>query len=127
MSLLLGALSTSLGADDIGFCSGVVNLTTANWELKIINASGVLASLKPAGNDFNFLPYDYTQLGRCLENGSYYWGDITLRYRTGPDLDWVDTNSAAARTPVDVANTNALAAHHMEKTMKAGPLRVTRE
>lgn len=115
-----------LAQDDIGFGNGVTDLSTANFEIKIIKDSGTLASLKPTGSDFDFLPYDYLLLDRRVQNGSYQWGDINIRYRDHCAKNWTDGNSAAQRTPVVSVDTGALAASNMSPTMTTGPLNITR-
>uniref|UniRef100_A0A8H7NIQ1 Alpha-L-rhamnosidase six-hairpin glycosidase domain-containing protein n=1 Tax=Bionectria ochroleuca TaxID=29856 RepID=A0A8H7NIQ1_BIOOC len=119
---------TAQAQDDIGFKNGVVELNTANFDVKLIKDSGTLASLRPAGSDFDFLPYDYLLLDRRVQNGSYHWGDITLRYRERCGGNWSDGDSAAQRTPVTwLEDGVALAATNLSPTMQTGPLNITRE
>lgn len=94
-TFILHASST----DDIGFAAGTLGFSTNKWNLKVLNSSGTLACL-PAGSDFDFLPYDFMLNGSRLENGSYHWGDVTLRYRLNPSATWVYQDSAARRKPV---------------------------
>lgn len=116
-----------LGTDDIGFGHGVVDVKTKNWDIKIVKDSGTLASLKPVNSDFDFLPYEYMLNGMRLENGSYHWGDINIRYRDALSATWSTSSSAAQRKPVINLNSSQLVASDMSPTIPLGPLNITRE
>ncbi|KAH0424935.1 hypothetical protein CcaCcLH18_11255 [Colletotrichum camelliae] len=126
-SLALITLPLCFGQDDIGFGNGTYAFKTRNWEAVIVKDSATLASLKPAGSDFDFLPYDLMQLGRRVQNGCYHWGDINLRYRATSSDTWNETSSATARQPVIEAGTGALLSSDLSPTMILGPLTVIRE
>ncbi|KAI1879261.1 hypothetical protein JX265_002215 [Neoarthrinium moseri] len=121
--ILVVNLGAVLGQDDLGIAQGYVDLKTANLNAKLVGKSQVLASLKPAGSDFDFLPFDY--LSRRARNGQYHWGDITFRYRqAGTSSAWVDGDSALARQPVTAySNTSA----NLTPTLPSGPLNITRQ
>ncbi|KAF5517873.1 hypothetical protein CGCA056_v011182 [Colletotrichum aenigma] len=126
-SLGLIALPLAFGQDDIGFGNGSYSFKTRNWEAVIVKDSATLASLKPTGSDFDFLPYDLMQLGRRVQNGCYHWGDINIRYRATSSDTWNETSSATARQPVIEAGTGALVTSDLSPTMTLGPLEVIRE
>ncbi|KAI8191150.1 hypothetical protein K4K51_012955 [Colletotrichum sp. SAR 10_75] len=121
------ALPLVFGQDDIGFGNGTYAFKTRNWEAVIVKDSATLASLKPTGGDFDFLPYDLMQLGRRVQNGCYHWGDINTRYRATSSDTWNETSSATARQPVIEAGTGALVSSDLSPTMALGPLKVIRE
>ncbi|KAK8099390.1 uncharacterized protein PG998_012631 [Apiospora kogelbergensis] len=135
---LLSLCASSAAAqndDNLGLRNGYLNLTTKNFELKLVRDAGVLVSLKPAGDSFDFLPFDY--LRYRARNGQYHWGDITYRYRevSGGGGRWIDGDSAAARKPVSAAAAGgggqggrALATSALAPTLPSGsPLNVTRQ
>ncbi|KAI8166456.1 hypothetical protein K4K49_005914 [Colletotrichum sp. SAR 10_70] len=126
-SLGLIGLPLVFGQDDIGFGNGTYAFKTRNWDAVIVKDSATLASLKPAGSDFDFLPYDLMQLGRRVQNGCYHWGDINIRYRATSSDTWNETSSATARKPVIEAGTGALVSSDLSPTMELGPLEVIRE
>ncbi|KAK8877144.1 hypothetical protein PGQ11_002090 [Apiospora arundinis] len=122
--------------DNLGLKNGYLNLTTKNFELKLVRDAGVLVSLKPAGNSFDFLPFDY--LRYRARNGQYHWGDVTYRYREagGNGGRWIDGDSAAARKSVGAAaggggqggGGSALVTSVLTPTLPSGsPLNVTRQ
>lgn len=108
--------------DDVGLAQGYVELTTQNFDAQLVAESQVLASLKPAGSDFDFLPFDY--ISRRARNGQYHWGDVTFRYRTVGSTSWISGDSAAARQPVTkISNYSA----SLAPTIPTGPLNFTRQ
>lgn len=126
--IFLGQIcSVSIAQDDIGFGNGVLDFSTANFDVKLIHDSGTLASLKPSASDFDFLPYGLLLESERVQNGTYHWGDITIRYRTASEGIWTNGNSAARRTPVKWLPTEAIAATDMSPTLDHGPLKITRE
>ncbi|KAK7946490.1 uncharacterized protein PG986_010811 [Apiospora aurea] len=130
---LCASLAVAQSDDNLGLRNGYLSLTTKNFELKLVKDAGVLVSLKPSGDSFDFLPFDY--LRYRARNGQYHWGDITYRYReasTGGDGGggrWIDGDSAAARKPVQ-GKTNEpgdLASSVLTPTLPGrSPLNVTR-
>ncbi|KZL67426.1 glycoside hydrolase family 43 protein [Colletotrichum incanum] len=120
-------LATVRGQDNLGLGNGYITLTTRNFNLQIVRNAHVLASLKPAGDAFDFLPFDYLPLR--ARNGQYHWGDITFRYRQAGTAAWTNGDSAAARQPVTAAPTSAgvLASSRLGPTLPTGPLNITRE
>lgn len=133
--LLLASLCASptiaQSNDDLGLKNGYLSLATKNFELQLVRDAGVLVSLKPAGDSFDFLPYDY--LRYRARNGQYHWGDITYRYREAATTSnggarWIDGDSAAARKPVlGTANDGALASSVLGPTLPSvSPLNITR-
>ncbi len=127
--LMAGLCSSSVGPDDLGLANGYVRFSTKNFDIKIAHDAQVLASLRPAGSSFDFLPFDY--MSRRARNGQYHWGDITLRYRTlrnGTASGWTDVDSALARKPVSGLHGPALAAASLAPTLPARlPLNISRE
>ncbi|KAI0835889.1 hypothetical protein F5Y06DRAFT_113263 [Hypoxylon sp. FL0890] len=114
--------------DDLGLNNGYITIETANFNAKIVRDAQVLASLTPAGNTFDFLPFDL--ISARAGNGQYHWGDITFRYREGDSSAWIDGDSAATREPVTTleTGTGALAASNLTPTLSnTGPLNITRE
>ncbi|KAF4874879.1 hypothetical protein CGCSCA1_v005848 [Colletotrichum siamense] len=120
-------IGTILGQDDLGTNNGFVDIETSNFKARIVRDAQILASLKPNGDDFDFLPFDI--LGNRSRNGQYHWGDVTYRYRTEGDNSWIDGNSAQTRKPVVTLSPNdgVLAAADLSSTLPSGPLNVTRE
>lgn len=133
-SLLLP--SATCQNDDLGVKNGYTTLKTANFNVKLVRDAQVLASLTPAGDTFDFLPFDL--LSARAGNGQYHWGDITFRYRVAGDDNgtWIDGDSAAARKPVAAlpitssssSSNGSLAAANLSPTLPtSSPLNVTRE
>ncbi|KAF9871467.1 hypothetical protein CkaCkLH20_11114 [Colletotrichum karsti] len=123
----LVALPSVLGQDNIGFANGTNAITTKNWDALIVKDSGTLASLRPKGSNFDFLPYDLMLLNRRVQNGCYHWGDITIRYRDSSSTTWNESSSATVRKPVLNLENEALASSDLSPTMSLGPLNITRE
>ncbi|KAH6987048.1 hypothetical protein EDB80DRAFT_623719, partial [Ilyonectria destructans] len=114
-------------SDDLGLDNGFIDVSIGNFKAKIAHDAQVLASLSPAGDSFDFLPYDLLKYRAA--NGQYHWGDITYRYRQGDDTTWIDGDSAQKRQPVKnmPAGSNILAASSLEKTLPNSPLSIARE
>ncbi|KAF6814612.1 hypothetical protein CPLU01_14363 [Colletotrichum plurivorum] len=128
--LLSGLLVSSvLAQDNLGLSNGYITLATRNFNLQLVRNAQVLASLKPAGDAFDFLPFDY--LSRRARNGQYHWGDVTFRYRAaGSTGAWTNGDSSAARQPVTTLTpgSGVLAASRMSPTLPGNsPLNITRE
>lgn len=124
--VLVSALATSVSCKDtLGLEDGYIELTTANFDVQIVRDAQVLASLKPAGGRFDFLPFDYLSLR--AKDGQYHWGDITFRYRTSGSTVWIAGDSSASRKKVNELSTGALAASSLTPTLPTGPLNITRE
>ncbi|KAI1432128.1 hypothetical protein GGR50DRAFT_625115 [Xylaria sp. CBS 124048] len=111
--------------DNLGLDDGYLTINTENFNVKIVKDAQVLASLSPAGSDFDFLPFDL--ISDRANNGQYHWGDITFRYRQQGSDDWISGDSAAARKPIKIANSNVLAASNLTPTLGDIPLNITRE
>ncbi|KAH7376857.1 hypothetical protein B0T11DRAFT_217470 [Plectosphaerella cucumerina] len=128
---LLAAIGPLLGLvasqDTLGLANGYIDIDTPSISARIVKDAQVLASLRVAGHDFDFLPFDY--LDRRARNGQYHWGDITLRYRAEGSSAWVSADSAAQRKPVAAgsASGDVLAFAALAATLPAGPLNITRE
>lgn len=127
VSLLAVLPLTSAQGDDIGLSNGYITLKTSNFDLELVKDAQVLASLKPSGGTFDFLPFDY--LPFRAGNEQYHWGDVTFRYRPVGSTAWIDGDSAAARKPVtSLAANESLAASSLAPTLPSGTaLGVTRE
>lgn len=125
--VLLTILSAVNGQDDtLGLADGYLNFSTKNFDIQVVRDAQVLASLKPAGGSFDFLPFDY--ISRRARDGQYHTGDITFRYRASGETTWTDGNSAATRKPVSSISTGALAASILAPTLPSNiTLNVTRE
>ncbi|KAL8358870.1 hypothetical protein RB601_008230 [Gaeumannomyces tritici] len=118
------------GQDNLGLSNGYINLTTANFNLQLVRDAQVLVSLKPTGDAFDFLPFDYLSLR--ARNGQYHWGDITFRYRRAGDAAWTSGDSSTARRAVPAVATpspGVLLSSLLGPTLgsTAGPLNITRE
>ena len=57
--------------------------------------SGVLQSLRPSGADFDFSPSDFFHLRNNASQ--YHTGDLTFRYRSSSDGDWMMADTAQVR------------------------------
>lgn len=131
--LLSGLVLTGVAGQDtdtLGLGNGYINLTTANFNLRLVRDAQVLASLKPAGDAFDFLPFDY--LPRRAHNLQYHWGDITFRYRRAGNATWTSGDSSTARqavTAVTPQSPGVLSSSRLGPTLGggAGPLNITRE
>lgn len=64
----------------------------------ILDNVGVLRSLKPKGQSFDFAPSDV--FDKRNGNGNYHTGDLTLRYRVGDSTSWSDGDTASNRTKI---------------------------
>ncbi|EON99630.1 hypothetical protein UCRPA7_4818 [Phaeoacremonium minimum UCRPA7] len=118
----------SLGqGDTLGLRNGYTKLQTANFDIQLVHDAQVLASLRPLGQTFDFLPSDY--LSQRAGNGQYHWGDITFRYRSAGSTAWINGDSAASRHAVSAVPSNeSLAASNLKPTLPSGiALNVTRE
>jgi len=114
------------GQDTLGIGNGYVSRNTKNFNVQIVRDSQTLASLRPAGSSFDFLPFDY--ISRRARNSQYHWGDVILRYREVNTATWLEANSATSRKPVTQLQTNALSAGSLTRTLPlALPLNITRE
>ncbi|KAH6885175.1 hypothetical protein B0T10DRAFT_530847 [Thelonectria olida] len=111
--------------DALGLGNGYLNFTTRNFDLRLTNDAQVLASLKPAGTSFDFLPFDYLTLRS--RNGQYHWGDITARYRDDNTSDWIFADSSKSRHRVTALHTKSLASSNMSPTLPESPLNISRE
>ncbi|KAI0010920.1 hypothetical protein F4779DRAFT_575975 [Xylariaceae sp. FL0662B] len=111
--------------DNLGLRNGYIVINTANFNAQIVRDAQVLATLSPANETFDFLPFDLISVR--AGNRQYHWGDITFRYREDGSNDWIDGDSAAARQPISAVETGALASAEIGATLPEGPLNVTRE
>ncbi|OOQ90480.1 hypothetical protein PEBR_04143 [Penicillium brasilianum] len=125
ISFLLFAFLVNGQNDTLGLSSGYTSLSTANFDIKLVTDSQILASLKPSGNDFDFLPFD--DITYRAGNGQYHNGDLTFRYRTSGATKWVSADSSSAREQVKGARTDGLAAADLSPTLPSNsPIRVIR-
>ena len=127
MAAIFASLAAGQNQDNLGLASGYLKLSTKNFDIQVTRDAQVLASLKPVGSAFDFLPFDL--LSRRARNGQYHWGDITIRYRTPNSSTWLDTNSAQSRKPVTaLRGSGPLAAAALAPTLPSTlPLNITRE
>ncbi|KAI0381318.1 hypothetical protein F5Y04DRAFT_79919 [Hypomontagnella monticulosa] len=120
--------SAACQGDTLGLKNGYITIKTANFNARVVKNAQVLASLSPAGDSFDFLPFDL--ISARAGNGQYHWGDITFRYRESVGSgSWINGDSAASRKTVTTLNTGAgaLASSSLTPTLPVGPLNVTRE
>lgn len=113
--VLLFALVAHGQNDTLGLSSGYTTLSTANFDIKLATDSQILASLKPAGDTFDFLPFD--DIAYRADNGQYHNGDITYRYRQSGETQWLSGDTSSARKKVKSLRTNALAAADLTPTL----------
>ncbi|KAK3322684.1 hypothetical protein B0H66DRAFT_620425 [Apodospora peruviana] len=130
LSLAQLLASSAAGQDTLGFGNGYLNRSTKNFDIQIVRDAQTLASLRPAGSSFDFLPLDY--LPRRARNGQYHWGDVTLRYRevnTTGNTPWVDIDSAKTRKTITSLRTDGqISAANLAPTLPTSlPLDITRE
>lgn len=109
----------------MGLSNGYIKLTTANFDVQIVGDAQVLASLKPAGEDFDFLPFDYLSLR--AKDDQYHWGDITHRYRTSGSTAWITGDSSKSRKRVTTLSIGALVSSEITPTLPTGHLNIMRE
>jgi hypothetical protein len=105
-------------SDDLGLANGYTTLKTKNFDLQLVTDAQVLASLKPSGSSFDFLPSDFLRYRAA--NGQYHIGDITFRYRTAEDGKWTTGDSSQSRAAVKSLEDNSLAAANMDATLPSG-------
>lgn len=125
-AICLFALAAHAQQDTLGLSGGYNSLSTANFDLKLVNDSQILASLKPSGDSFDFLPFD--DITYRAANGQYHNGDITYRYQESGSTQWVPADSSTARQNVTSIKTDDLAAADLTPTLPAdSPIRVVRK
>jgi hypothetical protein len=114
--------------DTLGLSNGYRKVSTANFDLSLVQDAQILASLRPKGQDFDFSPSDFLQ--HRAGNEQYHVGDVNFRFRAAGDSStWVDASSASSRQPVeDVPLTSALAEADLTDTLPDSfPLKVMRK
>ncbi|OGM43319.1 hypothetical protein ABOM_008706 [Aspergillus bombycis] len=113
-------------SDDLGLANGYTNLKTDHFDLRLVTDAQILASLRPSGSSFDFLPSDY--LPYRAANGQYHIGDITFRYRAVGDTEWTAGDSSQARAVVKSLDADALAAADLTSTLPgSSALQVVRQ
>ncbi|KAJ5832267.1 hypothetical protein N7474_000578 [Penicillium riverlandense] len=124
--ILLSALGVRGQNDTLGLKDGYLSFSTANFDIKLVKDSQILASLKPVGSSFDFLPFDDIELRAA--NGQYHNGDITYRYRLPGTTQWLSGDSSQSRKSITAVKSSSLAAADMAPTLPGdSPLHVTRE
>lgn len=124
--VLLFALVAYGQNDTLGLNGGYTTLSTANFDIKLVTDSQILASLKPAGDTFDFLPFD--NIVYRAGNGQYHNGDLTYRYRQSGGTLWLSGDTSSARKKVKSLRTNALAAADLAPTFPTdSPIHVIRK
>lgn len=124
--LLFFALTANAQNDTLGLSGGYTSLSTANFDIKLVKNSQILASLKPAGDSFDFLPFD--DIAYRAANGQYHNGDITYRYQQSGTTQWLSGDSSSTRNRVKSVRTDGLAAADLTPTLPADtPIRVIRK
>ncbi|KAJ5098849.1 hypothetical protein N7532_005850 [Penicillium argentinense] len=122
----LFALGANAQNDTLGLADGYTSLSTANFDIKLVKDSQTLASLKPSGDNFDFLPFD--DITYRAGNGQYHNGDITYRYRKLGDTQWISGDSSNARKSIKAVKNAALAAADLTSTLPANsPLHILRK
>lgn len=126
LSLALAQLVVSQ-EDNLGLGNGYIDIVTPNFNARIVRDAQVLASLRPADDPFDFLPFDL--LSVRARNGQYHWGDLTYRYREEGATEWIEGDSSDARQVVDAlpVEGDVFAASDLATTLPDSPLSVTRE
>ena len=131
-ALFLGLLLSSLivGQNDtLGLNTGYLSFSTTNFDLKPVNASQILVSLKPSGSPFDFSPFDV--LAQRAADGNYHVGDVNLRWRTSNGAEWYNASTADARavvTALSSTNEAMLAQADLAPTIEQdAPFQITRE
>lgn len=123
--ILLFALVVNGQNDTLGLSNGYTSVSTASFDIKFVKDSQILASLKPAGDEFDFLPFDYITYRAA--NGQYHNGDITFRYRIAGATKWVSADSSTARKQVKSVK-GGLAAADLSATLpSSSPVHVIRK
>lgn len=124
--LFFFALAAHARNDTLGLSSRFTSLSTANFDIKLVKDSQVLASLKPAGTSFDFLPFGH--IAYRAANGQYHNGDITYRYQRPGTTHWLSGDSSSARKKIESIDTDGLAAADLSPTLPAdSPIRVIRK
>ena len=133
-SFLAGALLSSLlgivyAQDTLGLKDGYLNISIANFNVKLVKDSQTLASLQPTDSTFDFSPFDY--LSQRAANGNYHIGDLTFHYRLDGASSWTDGNTASARASVTALKSmppGVLAASNLAPTFnQTVPVSITRQ
>lgn len=118
-----------LGPSTLGVDQGTVDFETAEFEIKLLNSSQTVASLKAIGQpELDYTPGDW--LEQRDKNKFYHLGDINLGYRVAGEEEWQFVSTAANRKPVlEVKDddTNVLAVADLKPTLPDNlPLKVLR-
>jgi hypothetical protein len=128
VALAAALVPQALGQEDnLGLGNGYIDIVTPSFNARVVRDAQVLASLTPAGDTFDFLPFDLLKVR--ARHGQYHWGDVTFRYRAEGTSAWTNGDSAKARAVVDPlpAEGDVFAASDLGPTLPDGPLSVTRE
>ncbi|KAL4905445.1 hypothetical protein BDW74DRAFT_185011 [Aspergillus multicolor] len=125
--LFLSLAISSQAQDTLGLSNGYKNLSTANFDLSLVQDSQILASIRPKGQEFDFSPSQYLQYR--ADDGQYHVGDINFRYRGVGNSDWIDASTASSRKAVnETSSTSALSEANLANTLPdSSPLEVTRK
>lgn len=89
---------TPLPPSTLGLGSGLVSFETAQFSIKLVNASQTLAALEPRSST----GFDFTPADRIQDRGSdgyFHFGDINFRVRVG-NAEWRLFSTASVRKPV---------------------------
>lgn len=112
----------------LGLESGLTEIRTPGFNLKLVRASQTVAALQPHGTDgFDFTPGD--RLEMRSGDGLYHLGDLTLRLRTGDNREWESYSTATARAPVTELESSGpvLSSADLSNTLPDDiPLKITR-
>ncbi|MEQ1644835.1 MAG: DUF5695 domain-containing protein, partial [Pyrinomonadaceae bacterium] len=124
--LCIGAMSslaqtptrTPEAPSTLGLEQGVKEFDTADFTIRIVNASGTLSALEPKGqNGFDFTPAD--RLTPRSKDGFYHLGDIKFRLKIVDT--WREFSTATTRKPVTSlpAQSPDIAKHDLTPTLPA--------
>jgi hypothetical protein len=113
----------------LGLENGITTYSTADLQLKLVNASQTVAALNPNTNKaFDFTPGDRLKLRSS--DGMYQLGDIDLRLKSEGESTWTTYSTATKRAAVKhlaINQHNILAAADLSATLPAGiPLDIQR-
>ena len=112
--------------DTLGLASGIREIDTPDYTLRLVNDSGTAAGLLPKqGNGFDFAPSDRLKVRNA--NGFVHLGDVSFRVRPLEATDWKSYSTATARKPVTPVKTNDLAAYDLSPTLPGdAPVKIVR-
>ena len=107
--------------------NAITPFSTDNFSGILDESSGVLRSLKPSGQSFDFAPSGV--FDQRNGNGNYHTGDLNIRYRVGGSESWVEGSTASNRSRISHQSTkNSILFSQLDDTINgiADDLSITR-